>query len=82
MHSLHARMMVVVALVVVPAAALACPSCVNTQEENRVAYLVTTAFLSLLPLAMMGGIGFWLWRSARAAARASAGEHTTPLPPP
>lgn len=78
---MSARIFSFLVLVLLPAAAWACPSCVNTQEQNRVAYLLTTAFLSLLPLGMMGGIAYWLWRSARAAARVSAGEHTTPSQP-
>ena len=52
-------------LVVLPDVAYACPVCFDPREENRVAFLATTAFLSLVPLGMVGGLGMWLRRRAR-----------------
>lgn len=47
-----------------PALALACPVCgVGTNEANRRAFIGSTIFLSLLPLAMIGGLVAWgVWR--------------------
>ncbi|HEX9887234.1 MAG TPA: hypothetical protein VGA70_12140 [Longimicrobiales bacterium] len=52
-------------LIAAPDAALACAVCFDPRDENRMAFLATTAFLSLLPLGMVGGMGFWLWRKVR-----------------
>ena len=48
-----------------PDAALACPVCFDANDENRQAFLATTAFLSLLPLGMVGGAGLWLRKRSR-----------------
>lgn len=47
--------------------ASACPVCgVGTNEANRQAFIGSTIFLSLLPLAMMGGlIGWGIWHVRR-----------------
>ena len=47
-------------LVVLPDVAQACPVCFDARDENRQAFLATTAFLSLLPLGMVAGAGLWL----------------------
>ena len=52
-------------LVLVPDVALACAVCFDPREENRLAFLGTTAFLTLLPLGMVAGAGVWLRRRAR-----------------
>ena len=44
----------------------ACAVCFDPREENRIAFLATTVFLSLVPLGMVGGLGLWLRRRARA----------------
>lgn len=57
---------VAVALVaLLPEAVLACPVCFDSSDENRQAFLVTTAFLSLLPLGMVAGAGLWLRKKSR-----------------
>lgn len=48
-----------------PARAAACAVCFAATEENRMAFLATTAILSLLPLGMIGGVGAWLRRRSR-----------------
>jgi hypothetical protein len=49
-----------------PRVAEACPVCgVGRDDETRTAFILTTAFLTLLPLAMLGGIVWWLVRRAR-----------------
>ena len=52
-------------LVLLPDVAHACPVCFDPREENRVAYLATTAFMSLFPLGVVGGFTMWLRRRAR-----------------
>lgn len=52
----------------VPAAALACAVCGTSGiENNSWAYFAMTMVLSGLPLAMIGGVGFWVYRRASAA---------------
>ena len=48
-----------------PEVALACPVCFDARDENRQAFLATTAFLSLLPLGMVAGTGLWIRRRTR-----------------
>lgn len=55
-----------VALVaLLPDAVAACPVCFDAREENRQAFLATTAFMSLLPLGMVAGAGFWIRKRNR-----------------
>jgi len=50
-----------------PEAAAACAVCGGAgTEETRIAFLLTTVFLSVLPPAIVGGIVLWIWRRARA----------------
>ena len=61
-----------VALVAAPSAASACAVCMSGREdETRVAFLVTTVFMSVLPLAVIGGLVWWLVRRARSQADAT-----------
>ena len=53
-------------LLLLPGAAWACPVCFDTTAENRMAFMQTTVLLSLLPLGMVGGVGVWIRRRARA----------------
>lgn len=52
-------------LVLLPQAAHACPVCFDASDENRRAFLATTAFLSLLPLGMVMGAGLWIRKRSR-----------------
>ena len=52
-------------LLVFPDIAYACPVCFDPRDENRVAFLATTIFMSLFPLSMVGGVGLWLRQRAR-----------------
>lgn len=47
-------------LVAFPEAVAACPVCFDSSDENRMAFLATTAFLSLLPLGMVAGAGLYI----------------------
>lgn len=65
-------------LAAAPRAAEACAVCgAGRDEENRAAFLLTTAFLSLLPLVMVGGFVWWLRRRAR---ELEAGGEAEPAP--
>lgn len=58
-----------------PVAALACPVCFVAGEASRVAFLWTAIAMTLLPLAMVGGLVFWLWRQfGRANGNREAGQ--------
>ena len=55
-------------VVLVPEVADACPVCNATKNESsRIAFLVTTGFLSLLPLAMVAGVLWWMRSAIRSA---------------
>jgi hypothetical protein len=54
------------------AAMLACAVCGAGQEETQWAYLAMTGVVSLAPLAMIGGVCFWLWRAAKQKADAES----------
>ena len=49
------------AALVAPVVALACPVCGGDAGANAQAYLDTMVFLSLFPLAMIGGIVGLVW---------------------
>ncbi len=55
-----------------PARALACSVCFLAQEETRVAFVATTALLTLLPLAFVGSVVWWLYDKARKLEREEA----------
>jgi hypothetical protein len=57
----------VLTLVALPDVASACAVCGAgvDDDQSRLAYLLTTAALSLLPLGMFGGIVLWLRRRYR-----------------
>lgn len=55
----------VMLILLAPAAALACPVCGTGPERSREAYVSMTMVLSLLPLAMVGGLIFVFVRRAR-----------------
>jgi hypothetical protein len=44
---------------------LACSVCGAGQEGTEWAYVAMTGVVSLLPLAMIGGVAFWLYRASK-----------------
>lgn len=59
-------LMATVALLAAPEAAEACAVCSAAQDDSvREAFLVTTVFLSVLPLLLVGGFAWWLRRRIR-----------------
>ncbi len=59
-----------------PLAAAACPLCIAAQDESvQIAYLIATAFMSLLPLGLVGGLVYWLrGRARQLESEAASGE--------
>jgi len=52
-------------LALLPADAWACAVCNDPKDKNRIAFLATTAFLTALPLSLIGGLLAYLRRRAR-----------------
>ena len=50
-----------IALVLIPDWAQACAACGFGEDESRIAYIGTTAFLSFLPLVLIGGGVLYYW---------------------
>jgi hypothetical protein len=48
-----------------PDVAYACALCMEASADGGRAFVATTAFLSLLPLGMVGGAGLWLRSKSR-----------------
>lgn len=68
------------ALVAVPRLAAACAVCTSGREdESNTAFLISTIFLSLLPLAGLGTLVFVVWRRLRAL---EAGREPAAAAPP
>jgi len=57
--------LVALLLAAAPRAAFACAVCFDPRAENRIAFLATTAFLSFLPLGLVGGLVAWLRQRVR-----------------
>ncbi len=49
-----------VALLLAPQLGQACAVCFSSNDENRLAFAVTTVFLTALPLVMIGSFVLWL----------------------
>ena len=59
-----------------PRVAHACSVCgAGRDDETRTAFLITTGFLTVLPLLLVGGVAWWLRRRAREL------EETSPSSP-
>ncbi|HEX3375684.1 MAG TPA: hypothetical protein VHS29_02415 [Candidatus Acidoferrales bacterium] len=46
----------------IPAAAWACPACMVGDPKTAGTYLGMTLFMSSLPILLVCGLGYWLWR--------------------
>lgn len=57
------------AAALLPRAALACAVCGFGEDQSRVAYIATTAFLSALPIALLAGLLIFLRRATRSEKR-------------
>ncbi len=77
--SLARLAVLLLALGLLPEAAEACSVCFSATEQNRTAFIVTTVFLSVLPLAMVGGGIVWLRMRIRRLARETAEREIAPV---
>ena len=56
-----------------PGAALACPACFSASTDGvLVAYLVSAVVMTLLPLALVGGLVLWVRRRGEPSASQSS----------
>ena len=81
MRRVVVAVLAIVGLLVLPDVAHACPVCFDSSDENRQAFLATAAFLTLLPLGMVGGAGLWLRKRMRETGSgedAVNGDRSTP----
>lgn len=69
-------------LLVAPGAALACPVCgLAGPGNNGLAYLIMTLVLSALPVAMIGGVFYWVYRrTTEAEARETTADRHPAVP--
>jgi hypothetical protein len=51
-----------VASALIPSSVWACSACALADPKNSKTYLDMTLFMSALPLLMVGGLAYWLWR--------------------
>jgi|GEM_PF-6661926 len=49
-------------LTLIPAAGWSCPACMVGDPKTASTYLGMTLIMSALPLLLVGGLGYWLWR--------------------
>lgn len=81
MSRLGARISIASFIAWLPEAAAGCAVCFGGEQESRAAFILTTVFLSVLPLAMIGALVWWIWRRERAIG-ASPGDGTPIAPGP
>ena len=82
-RSLASLVALTLAVLLLPESAAACSVCYGGAEESRKAFLFTTVLLSLLPIGMIGGFGWWVWRRLReveGGAEPLAAGKTPPAP--
>ena len=60
------------AVLLAPQAADACSVCFSGRDQARVAFIVTTGFMTALPLLLVGGFVFWLRSRSREVERREA----------
>jgi len=67
-----------VATALFAASAFACPVCGLPSEQGQGAYVVMTGVMSLLPLAMLGGVVTWVVLRVRKADQQEQGDAPAP----
>lgn len=56
------RLLVVAGTSLVPAAAWACPACMVGDPKTAGTYFGMTLVMSVLPMLLIVGLAYWLWR--------------------
>ncbi len=67
-----------VLLSALPSVAAACSACILADPKTSGTYLKMTLIMSALPLGLLAGVTYWLWRRYSPRAKA-AGAATRPL---
>ncbi|HTC65382.1 MAG TPA: hypothetical protein VK709_21260 [Candidatus Saccharimonadales bacterium] len=65
MHHLNRAAQIFAALAgfsIIPGAAWACPACMVGDPKTAGTYLGMTLVMSSLPILLVCGLGYWLWR--------------------
>jgi hypothetical protein len=64
MRSLNraARFLATAGAVLIPGAAWACPACMPGDPKTAGTYLGMTLIMSSVPILLVCGLGYWLWR--------------------
>jgi heme/copper-type cytochrome/quinol oxidase subunit 2 len=78
-HAVFVAAAAALALCLLPAVAQACPVCGQAKEESQLAFIVTTTFMTLLPLTVVGSLAYYLWRRIK---RLEAREARSAAPQP
>jgi hypothetical protein len=66
-----------------PRVATACSVCsAGRDEENQLAFLLSTVFMSALPLLAIGTLVFVVWKRFQKLEQESAAAESTPVPVP
>ncbi len=60
-----ARLFAILFILGVPGIANACSVCFSGREETLHAFYLTTVLLTVLPLALLSSIGYWLYTKYR-----------------
>jgi hypothetical protein len=58
----------------------ACAVCIDLGSRSTGAFTLSTVFLSLMPLVMVGGVAFWIRRALRQRANHPEGGFSPDLP--
>lgn len=61
----HVKLIAVMSLVFCARQALSCTVCGFGQGESQDAFILTTAFMTLVPLIMIGSVVFFIYRRAK-----------------
>jgi hypothetical protein len=61
-NSVARFLVAVVAATLVPVAAWACPACMVGDPKTAATYFGMTVVMSSLPILLVCGLGYWLWR--------------------
>lgn len=56
------RLLVAAAASLIPVAALACPACMVGDPKTAGTYFGMTLVMSALPMLLIAGLAYWLWR--------------------
>jgi len=65
MRNLHSAVRVLIAatvLAAIPGAGWACPACMVGDPKTAATYFSMTVVMSALPILLICGLGYWLWR--------------------